>query len=151
MELDENTEYTLLDDEKQSKVMVFFLIMGGEVYVGMCYSLYNVYIVVEDCEVKCRSDVCDQSACVTILYFFYVILFFITKVDEALKERNNYYRGYRNAGTILPPHIYLVKPGTFQALKDYIVAHSSASYNQFKVPRKLKTTDTLKLMLDSRL
>ncbi|XP_072026289.1 uncharacterized protein [Amphiura filiformis] len=70
--------------------------------------------------------------------------------DEALQERNNYYRGYRNAGTILPPLVYLVKPGTFKALQDYIIANSTASYNQFKMPRKLKTAGALKLMLDSR-
>ncbi|XP_072015309.1 uncharacterized protein [Amphiura filiformis] len=70
--------------------------------------------------------------------------------DEALQERNNYYKGYRNAGTISPPRVYLVKPGTFKALQDYIIANSTASYNQFKMPRKLKTAGTLKLMLDSR-
>ncbi|XP_072026288.1 uncharacterized protein [Amphiura filiformis] len=70
--------------------------------------------------------------------------------DEALQESNNYYRGYRNAGTISPPRVYLVKPGTFKALQEYIVANTTTSYNQYKMPRKLKTVGTLNLMLDSR-
>ncbi|XP_072050208.1 uncharacterized protein [Amphiura filiformis] len=72
------------------------------------------------------------------------------KFDEALQERNNYYTDYRKAGTISLPHVYLVKSGTFKELQDYIIANSTASFNQFKLPRKLKTAGTLKLMLDSR-
>ncbi|XP_072026291.1 uncharacterized protein [Amphiura filiformis] len=70
--------------------------------------------------------------------------------DDALKERNNYYKGFRNAGTISPPRVYLVKPGTFKELQDYIIANSTASYNQYKVPLKLKTPETLTLMLGNR-
>ncbi|XP_072025045.1 uncharacterized protein [Amphiura filiformis] len=70
--------------------------------------------------------------------------------DEALQDRNNYYRDDRQDESISPPRVYLVKPGTFKALQEYIVANSTTSYNQFKMPRKLKTAGTLKLMLESR-
>ena len=67
--------------------------------------------------------------------------------DTALQNRSYGYRGYRKSGKFSPPRVYLVKPGTFQVLQDFIVANSSASYNQFKLPRKLKTGATLDLVM----
>ncbi len=76
---------------------------------------------------------------------------FFLQFDEALVERNTYYRRYRKAGTVCQPLVYLVKPGTFKALRNFIIENSTASFNQFKMPRKLKTSATLELMLDNRL
>ena len=44
-------------------------------------------------------------------------------------------------------HVHFVKQGSFKKMQDYIVAHSSASVNQFKVPRKLRKKDILELMM----
>ena len=43
----------------------------------------------------------------------------------------------------------VVRPGTFQKLRDFIVATSTASFNQFKMPKKLRTKATLDLMMES--
>ncbi|XP_071484065.1 uncharacterized protein [Diadema antillarum] len=72
------------------------------------------------------------------------------KIDEQLRALSFPYHTFRDRDVIAPPRVHVVKPGTFGRLQDYILANSTATANQYKVPRKLVTLNTLKLMLDSR-
>ena len=71
------------------------------------------------------------------------------QVDEALCQHSFTYNSYREKGSIAPPVVHVVESGTFDRLHDFILDHSTTTANQYKVPRKLRTADTLKLMLES--
>eukprot|EP00057_Strongylocentrotus_purpuratus_P030219 XP_781035.3 PREDICTED: indole-3-acetic acid-amido synthetase GH3.17 [Strongylocentrotus purpuratus] len=73
----------------------------------------------------------------------------LNKVDEELCHHSFTYNSFRDKGCIAPPVVHIVKPGTFDRLHDFILDNSATSANQYKVPRKLRTAATLKLMLDS--
>eukprot|EP00057_Strongylocentrotus_purpuratus_P002944 XP_003725566.1 PREDICTED: probable indole-3-acetic acid-amido synthetase GH3.9 [Strongylocentrotus purpuratus] len=73
----------------------------------------------------------------------------LDKVDEELCHHSFTYNSFREKGSIAPPVVHIVKPGTFDRLHDLILDNSTTSANQYKVPRKLRTVATLKLMLDN--
>ncbi|XP_038051191.1 probable indole-3-acetic acid-amido synthetase GH3.9 [Patiria miniata] len=67
-----------------------------------------------------------------------------SEFDKILRKHHSLYDHYRAVGTIAAPRMLRVRPGSFKKFQDYIIANSTASYNQFKMPRKLRT----KMMLD---
>ena len=69
--------------------------------------------------------------------------------DESLRRQHEFYDHYRHVGTICQARVYLVRPGTFRELRELIIATSTASYNQFKMPKKLRTKATLNLMMEN--
>ncbi|XP_033624242.1 probable indole-3-acetic acid-amido synthetase GH3.9 isoform X1 [Asterias rubens] len=71
-----------------------------------------------------------------------------TLFDSSLRKQHDFYDHYRKVGTICEAHVHVVRPGSFNKLKDHIVATSTASYNQFKMPKKLRTRVILDFMLD---
>eukprot|EP00057_Strongylocentrotus_purpuratus_P009853 XP_011664327.1 PREDICTED: probable indole-3-acetic acid-amido synthetase GH3.5 [Strongylocentrotus purpuratus] len=73
----------------------------------------------------------------------------LNKVDEELRLHSNTYNMFREQGSIAPPDVHIVKPGTFDRLHDFILANSTTTANQYKVPRKLRTKETLQLMQDN--
>ncbi|XP_041477896.1 4-substituted benzoates-glutamate ligase GH3.12-like [Lytechinus variegatus] len=73
----------------------------------------------------------------------------LEKVDEELCHHSFTYNSFREKGTIAPPLVHIVKPGAFVRLHTFILNNSTTSANQYKVPRKLRTKETLQLMLDN--
>ena len=82
-----------------------------------------------------------------LCFSFHTVSFF--QFDKSLRKQHEFYDHYRHVGTICEARVLLVHPGTFRKLQDYIIAHSTASYNQFKMPKKLRTKATLNLMMES--
>ena len=70
----------------------------------------------------------------------------ISKVDEELCLRNADYNRLRREGAISEPKIYLVRPGTFEALQDHILSAGGTTV-QYKSPRKLKNSETLEFLM----
>ena len=69
--------------------------------------------------------------------------------DKSLRKQHEFYDHYRKVGTICEARVMIVRPGSFKKLQDFIIANSTASYNQFKTPKKLRTKATLGLMMNS--
>ncbi|XP_038058033.1 indole-3-acetic acid-amido synthetase GH3.4-like [Patiria miniata] len=67
--------------------------------------------------------------------------------DKSLRKQHEFYDHYRQVGTICEARVMIVRPGSFKKLQDFIIATSTASYNQFKIPKKLRTKATLDLMM----
>ncbi|XP_038058034.1 GH3 domain-containing protein-like [Patiria miniata] len=67
--------------------------------------------------------------------------------DKSLRKQHEFYDHYRQVGTICEARVMIVRPGSFKKLQDFIIATSTASYNQFKTPKKLRTKATLDLMM----
>ena len=66
-----------------------------------------------------------------------------------MREQHEFYDHYRQVGTICEARVFVVRPGSFWKLQEFIIANSSASYNQFKMPKKLRTKAALDLMMKS--
>ena len=79
---------------------------------------------------------------------FYFCLLRSIQFDENLQKGHDLYKGYRVAHTISPARVHVVRPGTFKELRDYIVSRTTASVNQFKTPRKLKTKEQMEWMME---
>ncbi|XP_072179018.1 uncharacterized protein [Diadema setosum] len=60
-------------------------------------------------------------------------------IDEELRLRNSDYERLRREVSISHPRVFVVRPGTFDDLKNYLLENTGASANQYKVPRKLRT------------
>ncbi|XP_038050828.1 GH3 domain-containing protein-like [Patiria miniata] len=71
-----------------------------------------------------------------------------SKFDEDLKQGHIYYKGLRGNGTVSSAHVNLVRPGTFQELRDFILSRCTASINQYKTPRKLRTRELVVWMME---
>jgi hypothetical protein len=67
-------------------------------------------------------------------------------LDLALCKASFSYESYRAKGAIGPPHVRVVKRGTFAALRGAMVASGGASPNQLKVPRVLKSARQIALL-----
>ena len=72
---------------------------------------------------------------------------FFAQFDKSLRKQHEIYDHYRRVGTICEARVFVVRPGSFQKLKDFILENSTASINQFKMHRKLRTKATLDLMM----
>ncbi|XP_071499682.1 uncharacterized protein [Diadema antillarum] len=68
-------------------------------------------------------------------------------LDQELRDRNSDYDRLRREGAIAPPRVHLVQPGAFEALKGHILANTSTSANQYKVPRKLQSESLVEFLL----
>ncbi|XP_071479535.1 uncharacterized protein [Diadema antillarum] len=81
-------------------------------------------------------------------YLFFIELLALDKplsdaekrvIDEELRLRNSDYERLRREVSISHPRVLVLRPGTFDDLKNYLVENTGASANQYKVPRKLRT------------
>ncbi|XP_022107597.1 GH3 domain-containing protein-like [Acanthaster planci] len=70
------------------------------------------------------------------------------KFDECLQQDHFYYKGLRGSSTISPAQIKLVRPGTFSEFRDFNLSHTTASINQYKTPRKLRTRERIEWMME---
>ncbi|XP_071482188.1 uncharacterized protein [Diadema antillarum] len=68
-------------------------------------------------------------------------------LDQELRDRNSDYERLRWEGAIAPPRVHIVKPGAFEALKAHILANTSTTANQYKVPRKLRSESLVEFLL----
>ncbi|XP_060065262.1 GH3 domain-containing protein-like [Ylistrum balloti] len=68
-------------------------------------------------------------------------------VDESLCKQSYVYQSFRKKGSIHPMRIHIVSPGTFQKLRDFTIATTSASANQYKAPRVLKRKDAVEMLM----
>ncbi|XP_071788390.1 uncharacterized protein [Asterias amurensis] len=67
--------------------------------------------------------------------------------DKSLRKQHEFYEQYRKVGTICEARVAVVRPGSFNKLREHIIATSTANYNQFKMPRKLRTKALLDFLL----
>ncbi|XP_071789171.1 uncharacterized protein [Asterias amurensis] len=67
--------------------------------------------------------------------------------DKSLRKQHEFYEHYRHIGTICEARVLVVRSGSFHRLQECIMATSTASYNQFKMPKKLRTKKMVDFML----
>lgn len=72
---------------------------------------------------------------------------FSLQIDKELCSRSYVYESFRNKGSIQPVKVHQVKEGTFEELRKFTIDNSQASANQYKVPRVLKTKETVSVLL----
>ena len=70
-------------------------------------------------------------------------------MDSTLRSISELYDIGRRKNIIKPILVYTVREGTFDDLKKYIFQITTASFNQFKMPRVLKREALVKFMLDN--
>ncbi|XP_072179182.1 GH3 domain-containing protein-like [Diadema setosum] len=73
----------------------------------------------------------------------------LTMIDEEFRARNADYDRLRREDAIARPRVHIVRQGTFEELKHYLIEHTNVTANQYKVPRKLRTKEMLQVMLDN--
>ena len=69
------------------------------------------------------------------------------QIDEELRSLSYVYNSFRRKKSIDPMRVYIVKPGTFSALRAYMIDTTTGSPNQYKVPRVLKKAEAVELMM----
>lgn len=57
------------------------------------------------------------------------------------------YGSFRKKGSIQKMMVYTVKPGTFQGLRQFAIETTTASANQYKIPRVVKTREAAAFMM----
>ena len=62
-------------------------------------------------------------------------------LDKELSLANFSYQTYREKGSIAPPRVRFVAPGTFAELRRALVESGQMSANQMKMPRVLKSPE----------
>ncbi|XP_022106550.1 GH3 domain-containing protein-like [Acanthaster planci] len=67
--------------------------------------------------------------------------------DKSLRKQHEFYDNYRQVGTISEARVMIVFPGSFKKFQDFIIANSTASYNQFKMPKKLRSKATVDFLV----
>lgn len=67
-------------------------------------------------------------------------------IDDELRALSYVYSSFRRKGSIGPIKIYTVKPGTFTEFRAFMIANTTGSPNQYKVPRVLKTKEAVKFL-----
>ncbi|XP_038060871.1 GH3 domain-containing protein-like [Patiria miniata] len=72
----------------------------------------------------------------------------MSKFDEYLQNHQYYYKNLRASRTISAPHVHLVAQGAFTDLKDFTISRTTASSNQYKTPRKLRTRELVEWMME---
>ncbi|XP_030829720.1 GH3 domain-containing protein-like [Strongylocentrotus purpuratus] len=72
----------------------------------------------------------------------------MSSIDAELRGRNSDYERLRREGAISHPRVHILKPGTFEDLKQYVLNTTNTTANQYKVPQRLRTVDTLNFMFD---
>ncbi|XP_071501680.1 uncharacterized protein [Diadema antillarum] len=111
---------------------------------GRCmleFAVAESTILTQDCPVAEPDEVAPY-------YLFFIELLETGKplsdaeqraIDEELRLRNSDYERLRREVSISHPRVLVVRPGTFDDLKDYLLENTGATANQYKVPRKLRT------------
>lgn len=92
-------------------------------------------------EIDCRSGLDMQFIDTTVL---------AKTIDDSLYQRHTFYRNFKDTKQINPSSVYLVHPGTFYKLEDYVISNTSASANQFKMPDKLQTRGAFEVLFKNR-
>ncbi|XP_072047732.1 uncharacterized protein [Amphiura filiformis] len=69
------------------------------------------------------------------------------KFDIILRNQVPMYDYYRGMGSLGLAQVILVQSGSFNELRDYIIHNSTTSILQFKMPRKLRKNEWVKLLL----
>ncbi|XP_041358845.1 GH3 domain-containing protein-like [Gigantopelta aegis] len=69
-------------------------------------------------------------------------------LDDTLCSQSYVYSSFRKKGSISGMKVYILKPGSFQALRRHMIESTSASPNQYKVPRVLKKKEHIKFLMD---
>ncbi|XP_022106476.1 GH3 domain-containing protein-like [Acanthaster planci] len=69
--------------------------------------------------------------------------------DKSLRKQHELYDSYRQIGSISQARVMIVRPGSFKKLQDFIIANSTASYNQFKMPKKVRTKAAFDLIMSN--
>ncbi|XP_033125835.1 GH3 domain-containing protein-like [Anneissia japonica] len=69
-------------------------------------------------------------------------------LDENLCEKSFVYNSFREKGSISQMQVHVVKSGSFRRLKAYLLANTSVSANQFKVPRVLRNEEAVAFMME---
>ncbi|KAL5012871.1 hypothetical protein ScPMuIL_011422 [Solemya velum] len=64
-------------------------------------------------------------------------------IDETLCMQSYVYGSFRKKGSIRAMNVHIVKPGTFNDLRDFTIQTTTASANQYKVPRVLKRKEAV--------
>ncbi|PIK47042.1 putative indole-3-acetic acid-amido synthetase GH3.9 [Apostichopus japonicus] len=72
-------------------------------------------------------------------------------IDNNLYSRHRFYQNFKDTKQIHPSTVYIVHPGAFYKLRDYVIANSTATANQFKMLEKLRTEGTFELMFKNRI
>lgn len=83
--------------------------------------------------------------------FFAFPLFFPQSIDNNLYSRHRFYQNFKDTKQIHPSTVYIVHQGAFYKLRDYVIANSTATANQFKMLEKLRTEGTFELMFKNRI
>ena len=71
------------------------------------------------------------------------IIFVLIQFDTSLQSHHNMYKYHRTSGAISSARVLLVRPGTFSDLRGLVVSRTTASVDQYKTPRKLRTRELL--------
>lgn len=72
------------------------------------------------------------------------------KIDEALCRFSPVYESFRRKGSISCLKLFAVREGTFWELRQYLLRNNPAAANQIKIPRVVKTKETLDILLRNR-
>ncbi|XP_056325721.1 GH3 domain-containing protein isoform X1 [Danio aesculapii] len=73
------------------------------------------------------------------------------KLDQSLQEDSSIYKSYRIKGSIGPMRVQLVRNGSFEELKDHMVAFSSVSSSTFKMQRVIRRKEFADFLLQRAL
>lgn len=69
------------------------------------------------------------------------------EIDNILCNMSYVYGSFRKKGSIQKMMVYTVKPGTFQGLRQFAIETTTASANQYKIPRVVKTREAAAFMM----
>lgn len=70
------------------------------------------------------------------------------KLDDALCKISFVYDSFRRKGSISHLQLFIVKEGSFTELRRYLLRVNPAATNQIKIPRVIKTKETLNVILN---
>ncbi|KAJ8034415.1 Indole-3-acetic acid-amido synthetase GH3.17 [Holothuria leucospilota] len=71
-------------------------------------------------------------------------------IDANLYERHTFYRNFKDTKQIQQSSVYIVYPGSFYKLKDYVIANTTATEIQCKMPDKVRTLEMFKILFTNR-
>ncbi|KAJ8047732.1 hypothetical protein HOLleu_06800 [Holothuria leucospilota] len=73
------------------------------------------------------------------------------EIDDNIYKSHSFFRKFKDSKQIHGSEVHLVKPGSFNELKQFILSNTSATEVQFKMPQKLRTKEMAKIMLLNRI
>ncbi|KAL8577394.1 hypothetical protein ACOMHN_060216 [Nucella lapillus] len=72
-------------------------------------------------------------------------------IDTHLCEKSFVYSSFRQKGSIDVMKVHLLRHGTFQDFRHYVISTTHASSNQFKVPRVVNNTSFVQFLMERKL